>query len=147
MPTFKKILVPVDFDEPSHRALAYAVALAKPLGAEIVVLHAYELPYYGFPDGALIATAEMAGRILAGAQSGVAEMLDDHEGSGIAIKSLVRQGPAVEEIEKVASEIGADLIVMGTHGRHGLKRALLGSVTEAVVRTARLPVLTVHETS
>ena len=147
MPTFKRILVPVDFDEPSERALAYAVALAKPLGAEITVLHAYELPYYGFPDGALIATAEMAGRILVGAQSGVAEMMDKHENAGVAIKSLVREGPAAEEIENVAKEIEADIIVMGTHGRRGLRRALLGSVTETVIRTSSRPVLTVHEAS
>jgi nucleotide-binding universal stress UspA family protein len=147
MPTFKKILVPVDFDEPSQRALAYAVELAKPLGAEITILHAYELPYYGFPDGALIATAEMAGRILVGAQSAVAEMADRHENAGVAIKTLVREGPAPEEIDSVAKEIGADLVVMGTHGRRGLRRALLGSVTETVVRTSSRPVLTVHTES
>jgi nucleotide-binding universal stress UspA family protein len=145
MPAFKKILVPVDFDEPSEHALAYAVALAVPLGAAITVLHAFEIPYYGFPDGALIATAEMAGRILVGAQAGLDALLEKHAGSGVALKGVVVQGPPAFEIEKAAKE--ADLVVMGTHGRRGVRRALLGSVTEKVARTSARPVLIVHEAS
>jgi nucleotide-binding universal stress UspA family protein len=145
MPTFKKILVPVDFDEPSERALAYAVALAKPLGAEITVLHAFEIPYYGFPDGALVVSAEMAGRIVGGTQAGLNALLAKHAGSGVTLKGLVREGPPADEIEGAAKATSADLIVMGTHGRRGLRRALLGSVTEKVSRTSTRPVLIVHE--
>jgi nucleotide-binding universal stress UspA family protein len=146
MATFEHILVPVDFDEPSDSALAYAIALAKALGADITVLHAFEVPSYGFPGGALVVSdeAEMAKRILVGAQAGLAALVDKNAGSGVALKMSVREGRPAVEIEAAAQEIGADLVVMGTHGRRGLSRALLGSVAEEVVRTSRRPVLTVH---
>jgi nucleotide-binding universal stress UspA family protein len=144
MPCFKKFLVPVDFDEPSERALEYAVALAKPLGAAISVLHAFEIPYYGFPDAALVVSSEMASRILDGARAGLDALLAKHAGSGISLEAFVREGPPADEIEHAVKELGADLVVMGTHGRRGLRRALLGSVTEKIVRTSPRPVLIVH---
>jgi len=63
---------------------------------------------------------------------------------GLEVHSVLRQGSAWSEINAAAKEEKADLVVMGTHGRHGLARALLGSVAEKVVRTAPCPVLTVH---
>jgi nucleotide-binding universal stress UspA family protein len=145
VPAFKKLLVPVDFDDPSERALTYAVAFAKALGADITVLHAYEIPYYGFPEGALIVTSEMTARVLEGAQAGLAGLLEKHAKSGVPMKGLVREGSPADEIEKAVHDTGADLVVMGTHGRHGWKRALLGSVTERVTRTSSRPVLVVRE--
>src|SRR5450631_4065953 len=96
----KRILVATDFSEASEAALDYAVALAKLLGAKVVLLHAYELPIYGFPDGALIATAEMAARIMTGAQAGVASMCEARKASGVEISQVVRQGIAWEEVER-----------------------------------------------
>ncbi len=138
------ILVPTDFGESSDRALAYAVMLAKALTAEIIVLHTYELPVIGFPDGALVATPELATRISDSAQAGLRKALDAHVGSGVAMRSVLRQGVSWRTIVDASSELDCDLVVMGTHGRHGLPRALLGSVAEKVVRTASVPVLTVH---
>ena len=144
MPLPKTILVPVDFSDTSERALDYAVDLAKQLGAAVVVMHAYELPVYGFPDGAFVATVEMATRIMNGAQAGLQAELDKHKGSGVEMRTVLRQGTPVDEVHSVADEVKADLIVVGTHGRRGLARALLGSVAENVIRTSARPVLAIR---
>ena len=140
----KTILVPHDFGTGSEHALTYAVDLAKALGAELVVMHADEIPVIGFPDGALLATPELATRVLEGANTGLKKAVAAHASAGVAVRSMVKQGPTWQTIIETATEIGAGMIVMGTHGRHGLPRALLGSVAEKVVRAAHCPVLTVH---
>ncbi|MDB4937865.1 MAG: Universal stress protein UspA [Labilithrix sp.] len=140
----KTILVPHDFGTSSDHALAYAVELAKALSAELVVMHAYEIPVIGFPDGAMVATPELATRVLEGANVGLKKALEPFAASGVAIRSIVKQGPPWQTIVETATELGAGMIAMGTHGRHGLPRALLGSVAEKVVRSAHVPVLTVH---
>jgi nucleotide-binding universal stress UspA family protein len=140
----KTILVPTDFGESAERALAYAIELAKPLAAEVVVLHTYEIPMVGFPDGTLVSTAELSTRLLDGAKVGLAEAVRKHEGSGVALRSLVKEGDTWRAILATAEDVSAGLIVMGTHGRRGLPRALLGSVAEKVVRMATCPVLTLH---
>jgi nucleotide-binding universal stress UspA family protein len=140
----KTILVPHDFGTGSDHALAYAAELAKALGAELVVMHAYEIPVIGFPDGALVATPELASRVLEGANVGLKKAIDAFATLGVPMRGLVKQGPTWQTIIETATELAAGMIVMGTHGRHGLPRALLGSVAEKVVRSAHCPVLTVH---
>jgi nucleotide-binding universal stress UspA family protein len=140
----KTILVPHDFGAGSDHALAYAVDLAKALGAALTVMHAFEIPMVGFPDGTLVATPELASRVLEGANVGLKKAVEPHASSGVTMQTLVKQGPTWQTIIETAAEVGAGMIVMGTHGRHGLSRALLGSVAEKVVRTAQCPVLTVH---
>lgn len=144
MPLPKRILVATDFSEVADTALDYAIDLAKGLGAKVTVMHAYELPVYGFPSGALIATPEMATKIMAGAQEGLAAMCEKHADRGVELAQVLRDGVVWEEVHRVAGEVGADLIVIGTHGRKGIAHALLGSVAEKIIRTARLPILTIH---
>ena len=139
----KTLLVPVDFGEPSEAALSYAVELAEKIGARLVVMHAYELPVYGFPDGALVASADVAARVMAGAQAGLDGMVERFRGRA-RLDTVLRQGIAWEEVRSVCEEVHADMIIMGTHGRTGLARALIGSVTEKVIRTSNKPVLTIH---
>lgn len=141
----KTILVPVDFGAASEFAVDYAVALAKPLGADVVVMHAYEIPVMGFPDGVVMATAELTSRVLEGAREGLTKTARRFEGSGVTLRTVVKQGDSWRAIVDAVEEVKANLIVMGTHGRRGLPRALLGSVAEKVVRMAPCPVLTVHE--
>jgi nucleotide-binding universal stress UspA family protein len=141
----KKILVPTDFGDASEHAVDYALDLAKALGSEVVLMHAFEIPAVGFPDGALVATADMTNRVLEGAQVGLDRQVAQYEGRGVEIRTVIKQGDAWRSIIAAVDELGSDLIVMGTHGRRGLPRALLGSVAEKVVRTARCPVLTVHK--
>lgn len=141
----KTILVPTDFGEVSEHAVEYALELAKALGSEVILMHAFEIPAVGFPDGALVATADMTNRVLEGAQVGLDRQAAQYEGRGIEMRTVIKQGDAWRSILAAADEVGCDLIVMGTHGRRGLPRALLGSVAEKVVRTAHCPVLTVHK--
>ncbi len=141
--TIQHILVAHDFGETSQAALTYAIDLAAKLGARVTVVHAYEVPVYGFPE-ALALTADVLGRIQAAGGEALDGAIDRARQPGISIDKMLRQGPAWSEIGAAALETHADLIVIGTQGRRGLAHALLGSVAEKVVRTAPCPVLTVR---
>jgi nucleotide-binding universal stress UspA family protein len=140
MADFRRILVPTDFTETSELALDWAITLAERLGSRITLMHSYEIPIVGFPDGALVATPDVALRIADASRSALDTAVARRRGLPVAVEGLLREGVAWEEINRVAEEIDADLIVIGTHGRKGLARALLGSVAEKVVRTAHRPV-------
>jgi len=139
----KNILVPTDFSEPAGAALDYAVAFAEKVHARVYVLHAYQLPVMGFPDGMLI-SADITGRILDAANKALDECVSKYQGRNVEMVPLVKQADPREAIIAFAKDVGADLIVIGTHGRRGISRALIGSVAESVVRTSPVPVLTVH---
>jgi nucleotide-binding universal stress UspA family protein len=137
----RHILVPHDFSDTAEHALSFAIAIAEKLGAHITLMHAYEIPAY--PDSVLM-TAELAGSITRAALGALDAVAGRARRPGVEVQALLRQGRPWSEINAAANETHADLIVMGTHGRHGLARALIGSVAEKVVRTAPCPVLTVH---
>jgi nucleotide-binding universal stress UspA family protein len=143
MPDIRRILVPHDFSETADHALSYALSLAKKFDARVTVLHAYEVPTLGTSE-ALVASLEFAAeveRVAGNALDGIAARARQ---SGMNIETMLRRGTAWTEINAIAEQTKADLIVMGTHGRKGVSRVLLGSVAEKVVRTAPCPVLTVH---
>ena len=144
MADFRKILVPTDFTETSERALDWAFTLAERLGSAVTIMHSYETPMAGFPDGAMLPATDFTGWLADASKKGLDAVLVRRTGGKVQVDGLLRQGVAWEEINRVADEINADLIVIGTHGRRGLARALLGSVAENVVRTATRPVLTIH---
>lgn len=137
----RHILVPHDFSDTAEHALAFAIALAEKLGAHVTLMHAYEIPAY--PDSALM-TAEFIANIRRAAQGAIENLASLARRPGVEVQALLREGRPWSEVNATAKETHADLIVMETHGRHGLARALLGSVAEKVVRTAPCPVLTVH---
>jgi nucleotide-binding universal stress UspA family protein len=144
MNAISKILVPIDFSDTSLQALDGAIDLAAQLEASVVVMHAYEIPIVNlWPDGAILASAAEAARIASNAEIALRGALESRSKWGVKLESILREGSPPEEIDAIAEEIGADLIVIGTHGRRGILRALLGSVAEKVVRTARKPVLTI----
>ena len=86
----------------------------------------------------------MATQLATAAQGGLDALLESRKSTGLAITAVLRDGVAWEEINDVAKLVEADLIIIGTHGRRGLSRALLGSVAENVIRTTQVPVLTIH---
>jgi nucleotide-binding universal stress UspA family protein len=143
MATAKHILVAHDFSDTAEGALRYALDLAEKLGAALTIVHAYEVPIYGFPEGPAL-VPEMATQLEQASRAALDSVVRRAARPGLVPDSRLRQGPAWSEINTTAKEIGADLIVLGTHGRRGVARALLGSVAEKVVRTATCPVLTVH---
>jgi nucleotide-binding universal stress UspA family protein len=144
MATLRRLLVATDFTETSDRALAWAIDLASQVGASVTVLHAYELPVIPFPDGGIVPTADVAVRIGEAAGAALDKTVAQHAGRGVSLVGLLRQGVPWEEINAVADEIDADVVVIGTHGRRGFARALLGSIAEKVVRSSPRPVLTVR---
>jgi nucleotide-binding universal stress UspA family protein len=142
-PNIRHILVPHDFSETAEYALSYALALADKFAARITVVHAYEVPAYGYPD-ALVASLEFTAEIERTLSKSLEEVKARASSGKVPVEAFLRRGTAWSEITAAATESKADLIVMGTHGRRGVARALLGSVAEKVVRTATCPVLTVH---
>ena len=143
MITIKRILCPVDFSSFSCRAFEHAAVLARWYEAELTVLHVSPLmPTMFGLEPALSATTlapfdrEALGRELL-------EFVGDTAKATREPALVIRSGPAAATILTVATEIRADLVVLGTHGRTGFEKFMLGSVTEKVVRKARCPVLTV----
>lgn len=137
------IVVAHDFSDAAHHALAYALDLAESLGARVTVMHAFEIPVYGFPESPAM-SSDYAGEIERASRKALDGVVDRARRPGVPVLGVLRNGVAWSEIDAVAKEYRADLLVLGTHGRRGLARALLGSVAEKVVRTAPCPVLTVH---
>jgi nucleotide-binding universal stress UspA family protein len=138
----QKVLVPVDFSECSEHALDYAVELADKLGASVHVLSVIGIPSYGVPELGVGITATMMDNMIADNQAALDALARPRKLD--SKNMIIRAGDARDVILQTAEELGADLIVMGTHGRRGISRALLGSVAEMVVRTAPVPVLTVR---
>lgn len=143
MGRFRRILVPLDFSSHSDAALALAIELAREHGAEIHLVHAYELPTaVTMAYGVAIPQA-----VWDGVQEAALERLEAGrkkvEAEGVKATTHLATGPAADAILQAAETFGADLIVMGTRGLTGLKHVLLGSVAERTIRHAPCPVLTV----
>ena len=141
--SFERILVATDFSECAQCAIDLALDMAHKFDARLVLVHCWEAPSYAY-GGGLYASVDAITPIERAANRCLEQALDELKLSAPDATSLLRSGVAWEEILLAAAESRADLIVLGTHGRRGLSRALLGSVAERVVRMARLPVLTVH---
>lgn len=140
----KRILCPIDYSEFSRHALDYAIAVGEWYKASVTAV--YVLPHVAslIPAGdpglypAFVFADEDLQQFKTHLDAFVAE-----SGDKVKVETLVIEGTAAGEITRLASELPADLLVMGTHGRSGFDRLLLGSVTEKVLRKARCPVLTV----
>jgi universal stress protein A len=126
---FKKILCPIDFDGQAAAALELAARIARQIDAAVYVVH-------------VVSADAQAER---GWQKGEAVQLEkmaDEKLTGLAHDFIVRSGAAQLEVLNAVADLGADLIVMPTHGHAGLKRLVLGSVAEQVIRKSPVPVLT-----
>ena len=138
----KRILVPVDFSEPSEKALRYAAKFAEQFGADVTLLHVIQPVVYptdfGYPPTPLDVDESVRHRI----EQRLTELSAQWTAQG---KPLIRFGQPYQEIGLAATELQADLIIIATHGRSGLKHVLLGSTAERVLRHAPCPVLIVRE--
>jgi nucleotide-binding universal stress UspA family protein len=143
----KRILCPTDFSDPSLAALKTACELAAHFNALIQVLHVVSFSPPLPTDMVVIAATDFyqtdAERCDA-ALKRVNEIIDLYVPPGVQAQGAVHLGNAAHEITGAADEIGADVIVMGTHGASGWRHLAFGSVAEKVVRMAGRPVLTVH---
>jgi nucleotide-binding universal stress UspA family protein len=136
----KNILVPTDFSEGSEAALAYAFDLATKVGAKVHLLHAYMIPVFLEDGGAM---RRLMDDMHALGEKTLNEVAEKYKASDAIGERLLKTGDPRDQIIQSAVELHADLIVMGTHGRRGIKRMLIGSVAEAVARTAPCAVLVV----
>jgi nucleotide-binding universal stress UspA family protein len=139
----KHILVPTDLSAGAEQALAYACELARTLGAQIHLLNVISIPSLGMPELGLAVTTSMIDQMVVDSQDAI-ERLARTRCTAKLGQVLVKTGDAREVINETAKQLNVDLIVMGTHGRRGISRALLGSVAETVVRSAPCAVLTVR---
>lgn len=146
MTKLQRILCPVDFSDGSRQAVDVALALARDAGAELRVVHiAQQVPaLVPFTDPlAQVPTPWTPEELEAVRRDLVAFVTAEGRGSGVRVECVCLQGNPARQILKDAESVPADLIVLGTHGRSGFTRFLLGSVTEKVLRHASCPVLTV----
>ena len=142
---WKRICCPIDFSDASRAAMELAADLARRFGAELLLLHAYPIPGYTFPDGSVVASPKMLQELADGAERHLEAWRRDAEVAGASrVEAAKVAGEPAAEIVSFAREQGVDLLVLGTHGRTGLEHALMGSIAERVVRRARCPVLTVR---
>jgi|RhiMethySRZTD1v2_1073278.scaffolds.fasta_scaffold22451_2 nucleotide-binding universal stress UspA family protein len=142
-----QILVPTDFSPTSDLALDYAREIAQRFGASLHLLHVLEDPFVHGPfasDIFIDETADVRRAILEEAKARLARRVRRREGEVAAASAEIVSGHSAATIVTHARELGADLIVMGTHGRTGLAHLLIGSVAERVFRTSPCPVMTVR---
>lgn len=136
----KTILYPTDFSKPSDAGLSVATALARDTGAKLLIVHVTEPPaaygggemYYGLPEPDRESLERMLSEVVP-------------TDTQVSYEHRLATGDPATEIVRRAKEEDVDLIVMGTHGRTGIRRMLMGSVAEAVVRRAECPVFSFKE--
>lgn len=141
----KRILHPTDFSDCARRAQDEAVSLVRDLGGELILLHVavegtlFNEGLFGLVDPQKVYDAQRKW-----AEGALEELASALRLGGVTVRWIVRSGVPVTEIVDVASMERCDLVVMGTHGRSGVDRMLLGSVADRVIRLAPCPVLTVR---
>ncbi|MFB6302454.1 MAG: universal stress protein [Haloferacaceae archaeon] len=138
---YDEILVPTDGSAAAERAIEHAIDLAARYDARIHAFYVVDTSAYAALEGAgtaVIDALEEQG------EEAVDAIVEAAEGAGVPFERVIRRGSPHRNILDYVDEADVDLVVMGTHGRRGIDRYLLGSVTERVVRSAPVPVLTIR---
>lgn len=142
---FKKLIVPVDGSTPSTAAVSLALHLARDEGAAVTFVHVIEVAKLAamtspssIDPAFAIESAQLNGKEI------LAEAAGEAAGTKVAVSTALVEGDTVPAILELAVQKKADLIVVGSHGRGGLSRALLGSVAEGLLRRSSIPVLVTH---
>jgi len=144
---YRKIMVPVDGSETSLSGVQEAIKIAQNLGSEIRVFHVLDEFVLDYSLGAGVYGGNLMDALRDGGKKILEQAAAAVRKEGVAVSTALLEsigGPAADFIVAQAKEWGADLIVMGTHGRRGLARLAMGSDAEGVVREASVPVLLVH---
>lgn len=142
MLAFGCIVVATDFSETSAHAVELATELAKQYGSKLVIAHCFEVPSYVYA-GMMQAPVDLLGPIEQAARSQMHDLLVETKKKHANVIGEVRSGIPADEIIAFSEENKADLVVVGTHGRQGVSHLVLGSVAEKVVRSSKVPVVTV----
>ncbi len=146
---WKKLLVPHDFSACSSHSLRLAIELARIHGSEITLVHVSELPPNLAPEMRVIPTGATTPVRVDDYMTGAAlqqldSIADPLRSEGVSVSTLAVTGDVADEILAAASAVGADALVVGTHGRKGFSHLLLGSVAEKLVRRSPVPVVSVR---
>jgi nucleotide-binding universal stress UspA family protein len=136
---YHKILLPTDGSEGAEAALEHALEIAEKYGAELHILYVADVRV----DSTTDMWTNMLGQLEEMGKEATEEIAEKVEEAGVETVTEVSRGIPHEEINSYVDENDIDLIIMGTHGRTGIDRILLGSVAEKVIRTSEKPVLTV----
>lgn len=144
---YKHILVPVDGSATSLLAVSKAAELAKIFGSSVTAVYVVDpYPFTGVGADFAYGQAQYLSAATAEANSALEAVRKIMDEAGLPVTTVVGEGHAVHEgIVRVLESSGADLIVMGSHGRRGLEKLMLGSVTARVLRTVHVPVLVVRQ--
>jgi nucleotide-binding universal stress UspA family protein len=142
----RRILVPTDFSDCALPAVRYGAELAEKFGAELVLLHVVPDAVLALPDAVMPTPVPAAdlGVLTDSGKQGLANLIAAEKLEARKPRAEVRIGSPAAEVVAAAKDLHADLVCIGTHGRGGLSRVILGSVAEEVVRHAPCPVLTVR---
>ena len=142
MIAIRRILVPTDFGECAAPAVRYAAELADKFGAELVLLHVVQDAALALPDAVMPTPVPgPTSALIDAGQDGLANLITAENLEPRNPRAEVRVGSPAAEIVAAAKDLKADLLCVGTHGRGGLARVILGSVAELVLRQAPCPVL------
>lgn len=145
----RKILVPTDGSERAEQAADFAIELASGIGASLIFLNVVDeiTPAYAYEieTGANLNIAELDEERQKYARSAVGRLVEKAKGAGVASEGKVIDGHPWQEILKEADNLGADHIVMGSHGRRALAAAVLGNVTINVIHGSKIPVTVIPE--
>ena len=144
---FKHILVPVDGSPTSMLAVSKAAGLAKAFGSTVTALYVIDpYPFTGVGADFAYGQAQYLSAATAEANQALDEAKKVFEDAGVQVNTMLGEGHAVHEgIGRVLSSVDADLIVMGSHGRRGLEKLMLRSVTQRVLGVVHVPVLVVRD--
>ena len=145
MKAFKNILFPIDFSECSESVFPYAIDMARKFGAKLHLLFvARDISYLEAIDVASEVLVDTLAEVTRAGENRMKQFCEKNLSDFPTYEAKIVGGDAADEILKFADREGIDLIVMGTHGRKGLDRILIGSVADRVTKNAAMPVLTVN---
>jgi nucleotide-binding universal stress UspA family protein len=141
----KRVVVATDFSDGADRALTVAIRFAKLLAATVDIVHVYPMAAAGVlsPIPGVVPMPPPPPDVVDEIDRRLDALATQVRGAGVNGLTTSLEGRAADEIVAYANRVSADLIVMGTHGRTGIRRVLLGSVAEQVLRQARCPLLVV----
>lgn len=141
---YKIIAVATDLSPASQPAVDEALRLARGDGARLHLIHVYNLPIVPFVDSSLVPPTQYITDVMQESEKRLAELREKIAQYGVETTTELRTGPHVSEILEGAKNAEAELLVIGTHGRTGIRRVAMGSVAEQIVRYSHIPVLVVR---
>ncbi len=142
---YPHLTVATDFSATAEYALAHAVALAERFHSKVTVVHAFSIPLVSPAAGAVVPNEDVVLALSEAANKNLDALVGRLKEKGIDAEGMLRVGFPDDEVLAAADARNTALIVLGTHGRRGVRRLLLGSVAESVVRRAKVPVMIVRD--